>query len=79
MSELPKLRIKWFLEPFQETTIDFEKAKYSLPFGPPHTLSIIFEGQAINSYDELVQLATEKHHRDKEFLEGIVMVPIGGG
>ncbi len=79
MSELPKLRIKWFLEPYRETTIDFEKAKYSLPFGPPYSLSVIFDGQAINSYDEFVQLATDKHHRDKEFLEVAVIVPVGGG
>ena len=79
MSELPKLKIKWFLEPFRETTIDFEKAKYSLPFGPPYTLLIVLDGQVINSYDELVQLATEKHHRDKEFLEVVVMTAVGGG
>jgi len=79
MSKLPKLRVKWFVEPFRETTIDFEKAKYSLPFGPPYNLSIIFDGQVINSYDELVELTNKEHNRDKEFLEVVVVIPRGGG
>ena len=79
MPKLPKLKIKWFVEPFRETTVDFEKAKHILPFGPPHTLSIYLGGQMVSSYDEFVQLATGKHQKNREFLEVIVIAPIGGG
>jgi len=79
MSDLPILKVKWLGQPLQERTIDFEKAKHILPFGSPATLSITVEGQMINSYDELVQLATEKHYRDKQFLEVVVIASVAGG
>lgn len=79
MSELPKLKVKWFLESFSEATIDFEKAKYSLPFGPPYTLSVMLDGQRINSYEEFVQLAAQDCYKEREFLEVVVLTPRGGG
>ena len=79
MSDLPILKVKWLGKPSQERTIDFEKAKHILPFGSPATFSIILEGQTVNSYDELVQLATEKHHRGRQFLEVVVIAPVVGG
>ncbi len=79
MSELPKLKVKWFLEPFRETTINFEEAKYSLPFGPPYSLQIFLNGQFINSYGELLQLATEEQNKDREVLEVVVLTAVGGG
>jgi len=79
MAESPKLKVKWFLESFKEETIDLEHAKYRLPLGPPHTLSVMLDGQRINSYDELVQIANQEGYKDKEFLEVVVLTPRGGG
>jgi hypothetical protein len=79
MSDLPKLKVKWFVEPFRETTINFEEAKYSLPFGPPYNLQIVLDGQLIYSYDELLQLATAAQNKDKQVLEIVVLSPVGGG
>ena len=79
MSELPKLKVKWFVEPFRETTINIEEAKYSLPFGPPYNLQIFLDGQFIYSYDELLRLATERQNKDKQVLEVVVLTAIGGG
>jgi len=79
VARLPKLKVKWFLESFSEETIDLEQAKYRLPLGPPYALSVMLDGQRINSYEELVQLATQDRYKDNEFLEVVVLTPIGGG
>ncbi len=77
MSDLPKLRVKWWGR--GEGIIDFEQAKSLLPFGRLQALSILVEGQAVNSYEELVQLATQDCYKDKELLELAVIMPMGGG
>lgn len=59
-----------------EETRDFEQGRY-LPFCD-HLL-ILVEGQAISSYQELVQLAAEDCYREKEFLEVVITSAIGGG
>ena len=79
MARSPKLKVKWFLESFSEETIDLEHAKYRLPLGPPYALSVMLDGQRINSYEELVQLAAQDNYKDREFIEVVVLTTIGGG
>ena len=77
MSKLPKLRV---LNPFwdvAEEIRDFEQGKY-LPFNARH-IWIVVEDQVIDSYEELVRLAAEDRHKDKEFLEVRFLDIIVGG
>jgi len=76
---LRRLKVKWFLDSSSEETINLEQAKYCLPLGPPYNLLVIFDGQRINSYEELVQLASQDCYEGKEFLEVVVLRPSGGG
>ena len=85
MPKLPKLKVKrtFGYTPGEgqvyptEETYDFEQAK-SFPYDHIGTL-ILVENQVINSYDELVQLASQDYCRDKEFLEVIMAPLIGAG
>jgi len=77
MSDLPKLQVKWWGR--WERVIDFEQAKSLLPFGHYEGVRILVEGQAVNSYEELVQLAAQDCHKDKELLELAVIMPVSGG
>ena len=78
MSKLPKIKV---VQPFRypsEEIHDLEQAKYFLfSYGP--SVFIVVEGQVINSYDELVLLAAQDCHKDKEFLEVFVETIISGG
>ena len=79
MSRLPKLRLKKpFGYPFEEIR-DFEQAQYFL-FSYGASAVVMVEGQVINSYEELVQLATQDCYKDKESLE-VVLLPavVDGG
>lgn len=69
MPKLPKLRVKTFPGGSSEETHDFEQAK-DLPF---LDVLIFVEGQRINSYEELIQLAAQDSYRDKESLEVMVL------
>lgn len=78
MSKLPKLLVKrprHYPYPLTEVC-SLEQAQHFL-FDPG--LIVIVEGQATNSYEELVQLASQDHHKDKEFLEVWVYAAAGGG
>jgi hypothetical protein len=37
------------------------------------------EGEVMHSYEELVQLASQDHYKDRDFLEVRVETIIGGG
>ena len=79
MSRLPKLKLKKpFGYPLEEIR-DFEQAQYFL-FSYGASAIVIVEGQEINSYEELVQLAAQDRYKDKELLE-VELLPavIGGG
>jgi len=83
MSKLPKLKVKWWsLESEgEETTCDFEQAKDTV-FGSRSSRMwaiALAEGQVINSYEELVQLAAQDQHKDKEALNVVLIVSIIGG
>ena len=79
MSKLPKLKLKKpFGYPFEEIR-KFEQAQYFL-FSYGNSATVMVEGQAVNSYDELLQLAAKDCYKDRETLE-VLLVPavIGGG
>jgi len=78
MSKLPKLKVKRPCGYPVEEIHDFEQAKYFL-FGYGPNTFVIVEGRVINSYQELIQLATQDYCKDKEFLEVILEPAIGGG
>ena len=78
MSKLPKLKVKRTWNPVEETH-DLEQARYLL-FSGGDDMLVLVEGQAVNSYEELVQMASRDDYRDRKFLE-IMLIPflnIGG-
>jgi len=77
MSKLPKLKVNWGSWGKNVGIYNFEQAKYLPLFNSP-TL-VVGEGQVINSYEELVQLAAQNRYKDKESLELLVVKAIGGG
>ena len=76
MANLPKLKVVNTLWDVPEETRDFEQGR-GLPFC--EQAMIIVEDQVIRSYDELLQLAAEECHRDKEFLKVMILPVIDGG
>ena len=77
MSKLPKLKVKL---PFGDTVQDvceLEQARYRFSYGQ-ETL-VVVEGQVVNSYEELVQLASRDEYKDKEFLEVQLLENLPGG
>lgn len=80
MSKLPKLKIVRMTEhPVVEETRNIEDVQYLL-LGLMSGAMVAVEGQIINSYAELVQIAARDCYNDKEFLEVVVApFPIGGG
>ena len=77
MAKLPKLKVKsspWF--PNEEVR-DIDEAKH-LFFSFAGTLLWI-DGQVVTSQEELIQLAAQERYQGKEFLEAVVLLPLGGG
>ena len=80
MSKLPKLKLK--MTDGHEEIHDLEEAKNIYPdwrFNHGFETTVLVEGQAVNSYEELVQLATQDKYKDKKFLEVVLLSFIGGG
>ena len=78
MSNLPKLKLKKsFGYPFEEIR-DLEQARYFL-FSYDTDAVIVVEGQIINSYEELLKLATQDQYKDKEYLEASLLPAVVGG
>ncbi len=78
MSKLPRLKLKKpHSHPFEEIR-DFEQAKYFL-FDYGDSAIVQVEGQVINSYEELVQLAAQDGNKDKDFLEVLLLPAVLGG
>ncbi|MDH5695983.1 MAG: hypothetical protein OEZ00_05190 [Dehalococcoidia bacterium] len=75
MSELPKLKVKWWTlgSAEEKTTCDFEQAK-DIVFGNSPAILVFAEGEMINSYEELVQLAAQDQHKDKEVLNVTLLI-----
>jgi len=71
-SQLPKLKVRRIPEYPGGEVLDLEQAK-----GLPFLDGLIFaEGNKINSYEELVQLAAQDNYKDREFIE-VVVLPFG--
>ncbi len=73
MPKLPKLKVRRTWNPVEETH-DLEQAR-NLLFNRGTDMLVIVEGQMVNSYEELVQLAAQDAYKDKESLE-VVMTPL---
>lgn len=72
---MPRVKLKFFGDP-GEDICELEEIKYLFDF--PYGI-IVVEGQVVNSYDQLVQIASQGKYKDQEFIE-IVQVPnIEGG
>lgn len=82
MSQLPKLKVKWWSLGCaeEETTCDFEQAK-DIVFGSNSPATLVFaEGEMVNSYEELAQVAAQDRYKDKEALNvALLIAEIGGG
>ena len=78
MSSLSKLKIKLPYVNASEEFCDLEQAKHRFNYGHEAFL-IEVEGQLINSYEELLQLAKRDCYKDKEFLDVLLVPIIGGG
>ena len=81
MSELPKLKVKWWFYgcPGEETTCNLEQAK-EVVFGYRPSTLIFVEGEMINSYEELVQAVAQDQHKGKQALDvALVFMEIAGG
>ena len=76
MSKLPKLKIKPIFSTGAEADIcDLEQAKNRFDYA--YETIVLVEGQVVNSYEELVQIATQ--YQNKEFLEVTLLPFIAGG
>ncbi len=71
---MPKLKIKFFGYPNEEV-YELEQIKNNLNFDEA---VFMVEGQRVQSYDKLVQLAAQDEYKDKEFLE-IMLIPLFEG
>jgi hypothetical protein len=78
MSDLPKIKvIRPAGYPSGEIR-ELEQARYFL-FSYGSGTIVVIDGQVVNSYEELVQLASQEHYRDREFLEAMVAPLFSGG
>jgi len=71
MSELPRLKVKR-IPGYSDEVRNLDQAK-DLPFSD---VLIFAEGSRVNSYEELVQLATQDNYKGREFIE-VVILPFG--
>ena len=78
MHRLPKLKVKRPVGYPSEEIREFEQGKYFL-FSYGDGTFVVVEGRVINSYEELIQLATQDCYKDKEFLEVIIVTEMSGG
>jgi hypothetical protein len=59
-----------------EDICELEQARYLFDFD---ARIVVADGQKMNSYDELVRLAGDDNHRDKEYIEIVLLPAIAGG
>jgi len=78
MIKLPKLKLKKpFGYPFEEIR-DFEQSQYFL-FSYGDSAIVLVEGQVVSSYKELLQLSARDCHKEKEFLEVLILPAVIAG
>jgi hypothetical protein len=76
MCNLPKLKVAGLGWDVSGKLIEFQEARY-FPFS--QDLIITVEDQVVNSYEELISLATVEPFRDKPYLEVVFLPVIVGG
>jgi hypothetical protein len=76
MDKMPKLKVNGLGWSNSPELVDFEQARY---FPYCNDLIITVEDQVINSYNDLVQLASAGTYKDKEYLEVVFLPMIVGG
>ena len=74
MSKLPKLKLTMPNGHEEIRDIKEDDSIYS-----NWTMLVLAGGQVVNSYEELVQLASQDQYKDKEFLEVTIIPFIEGG
>jgi len=77
MPTLPKLKVKLPFGYPDEDICELEQAKYRFSYGDEYL--VVVEGQVINSYEELAQLASRDDYKDKEFIEVVLLPALAGG
>jgi hypothetical protein len=77
MSKLPKLKIKIPFGYPNEDICDLEQARYRFNFSSGTV--ILVEGQAVKSYEQLVQIATGDDYKDREYLEAVLITDLASG
>ena len=75
ISGLPELKIKTFGYA-GEDTCSLDQAACILDF---ERRFVIVEGQKVNSYTDLVALASSEKFRDREYIEVVLLPKIAGG
>ena len=78
MSKLPRLKVQSPFASGNEADIcDLEEAKHYFDYGSEAV--ILVDGQVVNSYEELIQIAAGENYKDKEFIEVVRLPLIAGG
>ena len=78
MSNLPKLRIKLPFGNPDEEIVDLEQARYRFHFSGDMVVLMI-DGQAPQTYEELVQMVSQDKYKDKEFIDAEMLVEAATG
>ncbi len=76
MEKLPKLKISGLGWDATEGLHNLEEAQY---FSFNEDMIVTVEDQVVNSYEEIVQLASREPFKDREYLEVIFLPVIVGG
>lgn len=71
----PQLVVKVFGNAGEDTC---ELAKAGYLFGFEDRI-VVVEGQRVNSYDELIQLASRDSYKNKDYIEVVLLPAIAGG
>jgi len=77
MSTLPKLKIKIPFGYPNEDICDLEQARYRFNFSSGAV--ILVEGQAVKSYDELLEIANRDEYKDREYLDAALLTDLASG
>jgi hypothetical protein len=79
MSGLPKLNVAWHpSDPEDGTVYPFEEANEIL-FKQGLDILIFVEGQMVSSYEELIDLSSQDHLKDKKILKVLLVSVVAGG
>jgi hypothetical protein len=78
VSALPKLRIRLPAPSETRDICSLEQARYRFDWGRDPFL-IVVEGQAVDSFENLMKLAGQDRFKDREFLEVEVQPLLAGG